>query len=98
MVNRARLRQCSNENCTAVNRWKLGEVSVVNQFQINKEKRRGEEVKDVPIQYAVPVICASYGRDYYHYEEPERTLRCDACTILLPFLQLWNVLLGLSRR
>ena len=65
--------KCPNENCTAVNRWKLGEVSVVNQFQINKEKRRGEEVKDVPVQYAVPVICASRGRDYYHYEEPERT-------------------------
>jgi hypothetical protein len=62
-------RECTNENCKAVDKWKLGEVGTMNNYRYNKQERHGETDADAPTSYVVPVICEWCGRDYAHYDE-----------------------------
>lgn len=61
-------RECPRDNCTAVDRWRLGPVSKVNRAEYDKEIRRARGIKD-PELYLVQVICDWCGHIERTYEE-----------------------------
>jgi hypothetical protein len=61
--------ECPGENCTAVNRWRLGHVGEMNSVLYDKELGRGIKDPNPPFRFVVPIECEWCGKPIRYYEE-----------------------------
>jgi hypothetical protein len=61
--------ECPDENCKAINKWRVGQVGELNSFVYDKQLGRGIKDPDPAIRFVVPIECEWCGRSIRYYEE-----------------------------